>query len=666
MASPGIEELVRMSRYYGANPEFVLAGGGNISWKTAEELHIKASGTALAGIGTKDFVRMRRSALAEIWRKRYPARPALREKRVLADLLAARAPGQEGKRPSVETLLHDLLDAPFVIHSHPTLVNGLACARAGERALARLLGPEALWIPTVNPGYVLAIAVRERLEAYRAHRGGTPRILVMQNHGLLVAGHSFAAVRRATGRVLTAIRGALRRLPDLSPVEFDRARAAALAPALRMLLADEDQPAAGTLRFHANALLRGYLRSAETFQRVSTAYTPDHIVYCDHEPLFVPHASSVEEQYTLLQKGVREHRRRNGAPPKIVAVGGLGVFACGADTREADNALGLFLDALKISVYAASFGGAQPLPPEQVRFIREWEAEAYRKRAGAGLVGGEAKDGRVAGRIAVVTGAAQGFGLGLADSLLAEGACVVLADLNAALVEKRGAELAGRYGASRLRALKVDVTDAVSLRNLIEETVLGFGGLDLFISNAGVLRAGGLEELEDRDFELLTRVNYTAYYLGCRAASRPMKIQHRFAPQRYTDIIQINSKSGLSGSNRNFAYAGSKFGGIGLTESFALELVDHHIKVNSVCPGNLFEGPLWSDPKTGLFVQYLRAGKVPGARSIEEVRRHYEAQVPMKRGCTVQDVARAVLYLVEQEYETGQALPVTGGQIMLR
>ena len=151
---------------------------------------------------------------------------------------------------------------------------------------------------------------------------------------------------------------------------------------------------------------------------------------------------------------------------------------------------------------------------------------------------------------------------------------------------------------------------------MVEDAVLAFGGLDLFVSNAGVLRAGSLEETDLATFELVTRVNYTAYFLGCRHASRPMKVQHRFAPGWFADIIQINSKSGLEGSNRNFAYAGSKFGGIGLTQSFALELVEHNIKVNAVCPGNLFDGPLWSDPQTGLFVQYLKAGKVPGAKTI--------------------------------------------------
>ena len=135
---------------------------------------------------------------------------------------------------------------------------------------------------------------------------------------------------------------------------------------------------------------------------------------------------------------------------------------------------------------------------------------------------------------------------------------------------------------------------------------------------------------------------------------------------RFYDIIQINSKSGLSGSNKNFAYAGGKFGGIGLVQSFALELAPFNIKVNAVCPGNYLDGPLWSDPERGLFVQYLRAGKVPGAKTVEDVRRYYEAKVPLGRGCFPSDVAKAVYYIVEQSYETGQALPVTGGQNMLK
>ncbi len=144
-----------------------------------------------------------------------------------------------------------------------------------------------------------------------------------------------------------------------------------------------------------------------------------------------------------------------------------------------------------------------------------------------------------------------------------------------------------------------------------------------------------------------------------------MKAQHEADPEQWFDIIQINSKSGLVGSKNNSAYAGGKFGGIGLTQSFALELVGANIKVNSICPGNFYDGPLWSDPERGLFVQYLHAGKVPGAKTVQDVKDYYLSKSPIHRGCTPKDVAKALFYAVEQEFETGQAIPVTGGQTML-
>lgn len=273
--------------------------------------------------------------------------------------------------------------------------------------------------------------------------------------------------------------------------------------------------------------------------------------------------------------------------------------------------------------------------------------------------------GRLAGKTAIVTGSAQGFGLGVAEAMLAEGACVMIADLNIDLATTVAAELCRKNGAGRAFACKVDVSDEASVESMMEETAAHFGGLDIFVNNAGVLKAGGLEEMDVKSFEFVTKINYQAYYICAKYASRMMKLQHAVAPEKYFDIIQINSKSGLVGSNKNFAYAGGKFGGIGLTQSFALELVEYNIKVNSICPGNFYDGPLWSDPEKGLFVQYLKAGKVPGAKTTEDVKKFYEAKTPIKRGCVPLDVARAIFYIVEQEYETGQAVPVTGGQVML-
>lgn len=276
-----------------------------------------------------------------------------------------------------------------------------------------------------------------------------------------------------------------------------------------------------------------------------------------------------------------------------------------------------------------------------------------------------AKDGRLAGKIAIVTGSAQGFGLGIAEAMIAQGANVVIADLNYDLAASVAEDLCKKNGANCAIACKVDVSNEESVEDMVEATAKGFGGLDIFVSNAGVLKAGSLEEMDMKAFEFVTKINYSAYYICSKYASRVMKIQHAVAPEKFFDIIQINSKSGLEGSNKNFAYAGGKFGGIGLTQSFALELVEYNIKVNSICPGNYYDGPLWSDPEKGLFVQYLKAGKVPGAKTAADVKKFYEAKTPIRRGCNPIDVARAIFYIVEQEYETGQAVPVTGGQVMM-
>ncbi|MEE0134150.1 MAG: SDR family NAD(P)-dependent oxidoreductase [Treponema sp.] len=268
-------------------------------------------------------------------------------------------------------------------------------------------------------------------------------------------------------------------------------------------------------------------------------------------------------------------------------------------------------------------------------------------------------------KVVVVTGGAQGFGAEIVRGLVAGDALVFVADLNLEGATKFTQELNQEYNRTVALPVAVNVADEKSVAEMIENIALSAGGLDLCVSNAGVLRASSILQQDIDSFRFVTDINYTAFAIITKHCALLMKKQQATAPSLLTDIIQINSKSGLEGSNKNGSYAGGKFGSIGLVQSFALELVEYGIKVNAVCPGNFFDGPLWSDPEKGLFVQYLRTGKVPGAKTIADVKKFYEAKVPMNRGCYGEDVIRAVYYLVEQAYETGQALPVTGGQVML-
>ncbi len=644
-----------MSHKYGADAEYVLAGGGNTSLKTKDVLYIKGSGSSLATIREDQFVKMDRAALRAMWTKEYATDVKQREAEVLSDMMDARLRGEEGKRPSVETLLHDLFPQTLVLHVHPALVNGLTCSVGAEEEMKKLF-PDAIWVPSSNPGFVLALLCKELMEDYEKKNGACANLLFLQNHGVFFAADTEAEMDSLVSRVMDTLREKAKDCrPDFSPAEFDTDRAVAIAPVLRMLVG-EGQGA--SVKFVADAETVKYASSKEAFAEIVGSFTPDHIVYCKAEPLWLDRTLDGDQ----IAETFRAFVNAKGYLPKIVFAEGLGMFACGKNKKEADTAATVFADAMKIAEYSRAFGGPLPMTKDKIDFIVNWEVESYRAKVSLAVGASQ----RLSGKISIVTGSAQGFGKGIAEAMLDEGAIVVIADMNADGARAVADEINAKYGAGRAIAVAVNVADEDSVKAMVDATVLEFGGLDLFVANAGIAKAGSLEEMTKSTFELVTAVNYTAFFLCSKYASRVMKQQNRYAPEYTADIIQVNSKSGLEGSNKNFAYSGSKFGGIGLVQSIAMELCPFGIKVNAVCPGNYLDGPLWSDPVRGLFVQYLNAGKVPGAKTVEDVRKFYMSKVPMNRGCLPIDVARAIFYLVEQQYEIGQALPVTGGQVMLK
>lgn len=252
---------------------------------------------------------------------------------------------------------------------------------------------------------------------------------------------------------------------------------------------------------------------------------------------------------------------------------------------------------------------------------------------------------RLKGQVALITGAAQGLGEALAQRLDAEGALVAVADMNFEAAQKVASSL------TEAIAIQVNVCDEGQCADMAKAVADRFGRIDLAVANAAILISGPIEELSYRQFSKVVDVNLNGYFNTCRAVIPWMRKNGRGA------IVQINSKSGKKGSAKNCAYAASKFGGIGLTQSLALELATENIRVNSICPGNLLDSPLWVN---SLYEQYARNQ----GTTKEAIREKYVNQVPMRRGCQYEDVANLMVFLLSDEasYMTGQAINVTGGQ----
>lgn len=381
-----LDALVKLSRYYGNLPGFVIAGGGNTSVKDGATLHVKASGVPLATIERDGFVALDRARLHVLSETEFSPEPATREAQFKQAVLAARRTPEQGRRPSVEALLHHLLPARFIVHSHATLANAITCCVNGREIAQELFGDEALWIPYVDPGYVLARTLRQLLAACGT---GRPNIVLMANHGLIVSGDSPDDIRRTTDQVIARISAKLgedwRQAPFGPAAAADPDLLAAITSALPGLLAEFDHLPVAT--FDDSPLVASFVSGqAAASLPFKGPLNPDQIVYCNSFPLyFAPGtAASSAAVSDSLRTAIAGHRTRYGYLPRVILVRGVGLFAAGDNLKSAVTARDLYKDAIVILAGAARLGGATHLSDAQRTFIEQWEAEAYRKQIAAG------------------------------------------------------------------------------------------------------------------------------------------------------------------------------------------------------------------------------------------------------------------------------------------
>lgn len=347
--------ITELSHEFGTE-QFVLGGGGNASCKDKRTLWIKPSETTLAGMSPDDFVPLDRKKLRKVTRMRPPADAEEREAKVKDLMMKAVRPESAGKRPSVESPLHDTFESTYVVHTHPALVNGLTCAENGRQTCGRLFA-NALWIPYEDPGYKLSVQVRDAIKQHRREHGAEPAMLLVANHGVFVGGNVPEDVRTTYGTLMDtlqdeyAARDVSTELPvrDMPPVE----ETMEMQNRLRRILGEDEA---------------AFVVASGRFEPVEGPLTPDHMVYSRAFP-FVgePTAETVEE-----------FRHQHGYAPKVLVTPNA-AYGVGGSEKNARLALELAKDAALVRQLASAFGGVRHMTDDARRFIENWEVESYRK-----------------------------------------------------------------------------------------------------------------------------------------------------------------------------------------------------------------------------------------------------------------------------------------------
>ncbi len=664
-------ELIARSNRLGADPKNTNYAGGNTSAKgtatdpvtgqDVELLWVKGSGGDLgtlkeAGLAVLRLDRMR--ALVDVY-------PGVEREDEMVAAFDYCLHGKGGAAPSIDTAMHGLVDAAHVDHLHPDSGIAIATAADGEALTTTIFGDQVVWVPWRRPGFQLGLDIAEIKAAHPRAIG-----VILGGHGITAWGATSAECQ---ANALEIIRTAEAYIEEHSraepfgpalegyaalPEQERRTKAAALAPTIRGI-ASADQPMVG--HFDDSQVVLDFLAS-EAHPRLAELGTscPDHFLRTKVKPLVLdlPATASVEESVARL-KGLATTYREDyqayydrhadetspairGKDPLIVLVPGVGMFSFGRNKQTARVAGEFYVNAINVMRGAEGLSTYAPIDESEKFRIEYWaleEAKLQRMPAPKPL----------ATRVALVTGAASGIGKATAKRLAAEGACVVIADLDLAKAEAAAAEIGNSDVAVGLAA---DVSDGAAVQAMFDAAVLAFGGVDLVVNNAGLSLSKSLLETTERDWDLQHDVMAKGSFLVSKAAAKVL-----IAQEMGGDIVYISSKNSLFAGPNNVAYGAAKADQAHQVRLLAAELGEHGIKVNGVNPDGVVQG-------SGIFAGGWGAkrAEVYGVKE-EELGTFYAQRTLLKREVLPENIANAVFVLCGPDltHTTGLHVPVDAG-----
>lgn len=669
--NPTVRELLDRSNRLGSDPRNTNYAGGNTSAKGTETdpatgtpvelLWVKGSGGDLgtlteAGLAVLRLDRLR--AMVDV----YPGEAREDEMVAAFDFCLH---GRGGAAPSIDTAMHGLVPAAHVDHLHPDSGIAIATAADGEQLTKDIFGEKVIWIPWRRPGFQLGLDIAA---VHDAHPGAIG--VILGGHGITAWGATSDEAERNSRWIIETAQAFIDARGDAAPFgaviderrplpeSERRAKAAALAPHLRAV-ASQDHRMVG--HFTDSDGVLEFLASEKLIALAELGTScPDHFLRTKVKPLVldVPASASMADCVARLGE-LHQHYRNDyaayyerhatadsppmrGADPAIVLVPGVGMFSYGKDKQTARVAGEFYVNAINVMRGAEALSTYSPIPESEKFRIEYWALEEAKLQR-------MPKQKRHAGRIALVTGAASGIGKAIATRLAADGACVVVADLDADRAGEAAAEIGGSDVAIGVRA---DVTDAAAVRAAVDATLLAFGGIDLVVNNAGLSISKPLLDTTEQDWDLQHDVMARGSFLVAQAAARAM------IPQRLGgDIVYIASKNALFAGPSNVAYSATKADQAHQVRLLAVELGAHGIRVNGVNPDGVVRG-------SGIFSGGWGAERaaVYGVPE-DQLGEFYAQRTLLKREVLPENVANAVAALCSAEFShtTGLLVPVDAG-----
>jgi len=661
----GLDLLVYASRLVGAETSLVVWGGGNTSIKVAERDHrgreiqvlrVKGSGSDLKSVQRKDFPGVRMDDIRALL-----GRDDMGDQEMVAYLAhALQDPG--GVRPSIETLLHGFLGAHAVVHTHADAVVSLTNNDRARDVLAGVYGKDVVALAYRRPGFRISREVVDAIAEHAEARG-----VILERHGTITWGATVQEAYEGTIEMITRAEEAIAEArrgkrvfggPRAAVLDPDARRAAALslAPRLRgrlgrdrrVVVAFDDTP--DVTEFVSSA-------DAEALSQIGPA-TPDHTIFTKRLPCFVAgdgddlwhRVEASVERFVREYTAYFEAHRFEGATlldpmPRVVLVPGVGMFTSARDRRTAGIVDDIYHHTIAVQGNASAFGRYVSLSAKDAFDVEYWPLELYKLTLAP-------PEKELARRVALVTGGASGIGRAAARLLAAEGAHVVIGDLDEAGARAAAGEIVASVGTGRALGVAMDVTSEASVRAAFEAAVLEYGGLDVLVSNAGIAHSAPVDRMALADWERSFAVNATGHFLVAREAMRILLAQGLGGA-----FVFVATKNVMSPGKDFAAYSAAKAAEAQLAKVLALEGAPHGIRSNIVNPDAVFEGSrLWSD-------EIRRERAAAQGIAVEQLEDFYRKRNLLGARILPEDVAQAVLFLASDRSAktTGCTLTVDGG-----